>query len=450
MAAPLMESQAPVIEPPTRGWSAAFPVVGTNPEAPPLSRQLPRDPLLLAGFPGFIEGLLTADDNGDRIPKHDTVVLKGTEVSRGTVKVPAGGLQYMADTLRGTRPLLGQSDFILGRRVFLVDQVVETVLQENLELLPGRDHAVIVGDQMYSLGVFPPFQKFRNAVVHIGTVSGINWSFAAGSPASFPLGEDAWFSSTFRFAYNQGRAGSVSPSGVTLDFLTGTHLRQQTFADELLLDTWLGPGEIAEAPGVQVRVLKLAASPASAELNLVVDGSQTVVDLGPFDANELLPEDRQARLRYCHRYGDVFVEAPYVNGPIAHGKLHVRLFRGLTDYVSGERASQDPRFELRNVACGTGHGWSLMFVNREPIELRAQDRVEGPGGYFNLMVLEAAGSQATVRFEGPAGPTPAYQRSANVDTVAGQGRAAIGIVSEVGIAGFFQPVGGLITDQSHA
>ncbi len=399
--------------PPRPGLPLPCPIRRDNPTPPPFTLLPLQEPLYVPTLPGFVAGEKTVDDEGFAIPKFDGVVLRGTKVVQGSVEIPAGGLCYMADTMRSTYPGVGSYEFLLGRRLFFVDYDLELVLLEGATLLPGAP--VVVGDVVYVLGASPRHEGFRNVVVHAYSVSGIDWDFAGMSPVSLPIREENWYSPEFVLAYNQGRASYISPERVDFEAVTGMHLSAQLVASER---PYFGP--LVDGGRWAVTGGELSARRDDEAWELVFRSATEEVRrrMSPPWPLDLLPEDQEARRSLQLSWSDGVAELlPQAGGPV------LRLYHGMERLVSGRVYPRDPAFSVANVSCPIGHSWSVSLYNPEPLSLEPGESVEGPEGYFRLSVDAISGDRVSWHFEDRQGNRSlVLTKSGNLDTLVGGGR----------------------------
>ncbi len=413
------------VRPPRPGLPLPCPVRRDNPSPPPFALLPLREPFYVPGLPGFVSGEKAVDDEGVVTPKFDGLVLRGTRVVQGRVEIPPGGFCYMADTMRSTYPGVGCYDFLLGRRLFFVDYDLELVLLEGTTVLP--DSPLVVGDVVYVLGASPRHEGFRNVVVHAYSVSGIDWDFAGMSPVSLPIREENWYSPDFVLAYNQGRASHVSPERVDFAAVTGMHLHSQLVARER---PYFGPLLDGGRWAVSDGELSVSRDGEAWELVFRSAAQEVRRRMSPPWPLDLLPEDQEARRSLQLTWNDGLAELlPQPEGPA------LRLYHGLERLVSGLAYPRDPAFAVANVSCPIGHSWSVSLYNPQSLSLVPGESVEGPEGYFRLVLDDLVGEQARWHFEDRHGNASRIMaKSGNLDTLVGGGRVVQHLLARGGTA----------------
>lgn len=429
---------ATILTPAKPAWPLAHPIAGADIPPPPFSllADRPVKPAYVPGLPGLPQGRLVSDDFGRKPPKFDGVFIRKSRVENGEVVIPAGGLVFMEDTWGGEVALRGEQVPVLSRLPTYVDYDMSIVVKEDVTIPAGG--SVAVGGQVYNYYATVGHEKMANHTVHVRTIAGTDWEWAFGAPA-FSATETGWYGDRFAQLYNQGKAREITPKQITFDWLSGVRMDRILFAQDKVFAGLAGAGESWKVGDRTVRVAAVDPTAGTVTLELLsgdkVTGTRT---LGPVK-NELLIEDTAARKALVFEDADmVAFLSPWPNA-FEGDKANLKVYGGAFSLNYGADFAGDKRFAVYPVGCPTGHNFGFMLVNKEEIRLKPGTSVDGPEGYFRVVVDKAEGDKVlSWRIEDAKGNRSVDlggPNVTNVDLVLGQGRVAgQAILKDVGRA----------------
>lgn len=425
------------IKPPQKDWPLPFPVVSQDSiKLPKNATLLPDNPEYVADLPGFINDKVMVNDYGKKVPKYDGVVIRGSKVTNDMVVIPPGGLYYMADTWRGMLPLLGEYEYLAGEKYYYVDFDQKVAVKKDVSLKPGE--RVAVGNQVYQYRSAPGHEStMANPNLTMTTLHGVNWAFAGLSPAILSLNEDNWFGKEFQLAYAQGKASKVTKDKIDFDFLSGTYFENMTMAKNRDYKDWAQEGKTIDAGNYQVKVAAVNNDKGSVTVQLVKNGMVKAEEtLGGLTGKETkrLIEDTAMREKLILKHDDITVVLDPWTGPTKKGKAYLKVYSGSFKLAAGESYPFDERFEVYPMACPIGHLFGTMVTNKKSIILKGDGSTfKGPEGYFKVVVDDIEGNKVkSWHIEDKNGNKSVNFAGDNIDLIAGQGRAVVGLLEYKG------------------
>ncbi|KXS38713.1 MAG: hypothetical protein AWU54_2198 [Candidatus Frackibacter sp. T328-2] len=426
------------IKPPQKDWPLPFPVVSQNSvKLPKNATLLPDNPEYVADLPGFINGKVMVNDYGKKVPKYDGVVIRGSKVMNDMVIIPPGGLYYMADTWRGMLPLLGEYEYLAGNKYYYLDFDQVVAVKEDVTIKPHE--RVAVGDQVYTYMSAPGHEStMANPNLTMNTLHGVDWAFAGLSPAILSINEDNWFGKEFELAYAQGKASKVGKKAIQFDYLSGTYFRGMRMAKDRVYKDWAAEGKAIDAGPYQVKVADVNDTKKAVTVQIIKDGVvKAEKELGAIKHPDRLIEDTPTREKLIFKYDSVTVVLDPWTGPTKNGKAYLKVYTGSFNLNAGESYPFDDRFEIYPMACPIGHLFGTMVTNKKSIILRGDgSRFEGPEGYFDIVIDKIDGDKVTAWHiedkDGNKSITLGGKNNTNIDLIAGQGRAVVGLLTPNG------------------
>lgn len=429
---------AALLTPAKPGWPLAHPIADKDIPPPPFSllADRPVKPAYVPGLPGLPQARVVTDDFGRKPPKFDGVFIRKSRVENGEVVIPAGGLVFMEDTWGGEVALRGEPLPVLSRLPTYVDYDMTIVVKKDVTIPAGG--SVAVGGQVYNYYATVGHEKMANHTVHVRTIAGTDWEWAFGAPA-FSTTETGWFGDRFAQLYNQGKAREITPKQITFDWLSGVRMDRILLAQDKVFAGLASAGESWKVGDRTVRVSAVDPAAGTVTLDLLTGDKVTATrTLGPVK-NDLLIEDTAARKALVFEDGDmVAFLSPWPNA-FEGEKANLKVYGGAYSLTYGDDFAGDKRFAVYPVGCPTGHNFGFMLVNKEEIRLKPGTKVDGPEGYFRVVVdkvegdnvlswrIEDAKGNRSVDLGGP--------NVTNIDLVLGQGRVAgQAILKDVGRA----------------
>lgn len=422
-----------VIEPPTKGWPHAFPIIYEDNPVPPNALLLPKNPSYVTTLPGFLSGTPHESDVGKKVPKHDGIVIKGSTVTKGKAIIPPGGLVYMDDTWRGMLPMTAEQMFYFGEGYYFINFVETIRVKRDVELKPGE--RITVGDHWFKYVSAPGFEaNFADVAIQSGTIHGVDWAWAGLSPAVLPIGEDNWFSDKFTLAYNQGKAKEVSRQKVVFDYISGTHYDNVTVAKNRVFKGSAKNGDTFTAGKYTVKITDVDSDKQSFKVQIIENGKVAAQKtLGPVISYDRLIEDSAVRENLVIVHDDVAVGAFPWPDMVENGKANINIFSDVMIMESGMDWPGDDRFAYYPMACPIGHYFGAAIVNKKPIVLSdKKSSVEGPQGYFKIVIDEIGDGKLAWHVEDKAGNKSVSLGGANaenIDLILGKGRAVSGLMT---------------------
>ncbi|MEP9348619.1 hypothetical protein [Xanthobacter sp. KR7-225] len=438
LAGPAAADDASLLTPAKPGWPLAHPIATTDIPPPPFSllADRPVKPAYVPGLPGLPQGRLVSDDFGRKPPKYDGVFIRRSRVENGAVVIPPGGLVFMEDTWGGEVALRGEQVPVLSRLPTYVDYDMTIVVKKDVTIPAGG--SVAVGGQVFNYYATVGHEKMANHTVHVRTIAGTDWEWAFGAPA-FSATETGWFGDRFAQLYNQGKAREITGKQITFDWLSGVRMDRILLAQDKVFSGLAGAGESWKVGDRTVRVSAVDPAAGSVTLELLAGDKVTATrTLGPVKG-ELLIEDTAARKALVFEDADMVAFLSPWPSAFEGGKANLKVYGGAYSLKYGADFAGDTRFAVYPVGCPTGHNFGFMLVNKAEIRLQPGTTVDGPEGYFRVVVekvegdkvlswrIEDAKGNRSVDLGGPA--------VTNVDLVLGQGRVAgQAILKDVGRA----------------
>ncbi|OYW20936.1 MAG: hypothetical protein B7Z52_01550, partial [Burkholderiales bacterium 12-64-5] len=375
-----------ILTPAKPGWPLAHPIATTTIAPPPLSLMADRpvNPAYVPGLPGLPQGRAVSDDFGRKPLKYDAVFIRKSRVENDEIVIPPGGLAYLEDTWGGEVALRGEIVPVLGRMPTFIDYDMTTEVQENVTIPAGG--SVVVGGQVYHYYASVGHEKMANHSLHVRTIAGTDWEWAFGAP-QFSASETNWWGSNFAQLYNQGHAREVSGQKLVFDWISGVRTLDVLTGDTVTASRTLGP----------VR-------------------------------NELLIEDTTARKALVFEDGDMVAFLSPFPAAFAGGKANLKVYGQAFSLAYGSDYARDARFAVYPVGCPTGHNFGFMLVNKHEIRIKPGQSVEGPEGYFKVVVDRIENGTVAAWHvadkEGNRSINLGGPEVANIDLVLGQGRVA--------------------------
>jgi hypothetical protein len=421
------------------GYALAHPLASTDIAPPPLSliADRPVRPAYVPGLPGLPQARQVADDFGRKPPKYDAVLIRKSRVENGEVVIPAGGLVYHEDTWGGEVALRGEQIPVLGKLSTYVDYDMSIVVKDNVTISAGQ--SVAVGGQVYQYYATVTHEKTANHALHVKTIAGTDWEWAFGAPVLSSTQPDWWGGMRFAQLYNQGKASEVTPQKMVFEWLSGVRMDRLVLADEKLHAGLARPGDEWKSGNRTVKVKSVDAAAGTVEVQFIENGDPKLTkSLGPVKS-DLLIEDTAARKALVFEHGDIVGFLSPWPERFKDGKANLKIYGKAFSLAYGADYVADKRFAVYPVGCPTGHNFGFMLVNKDEIRLKPGAAVNGPEGYFKIVVdridggdvlgwhVEDAKGNRSINLGGPG--------IANVDLVLGQGRVAgQAILKDVGRA----------------
>jgi hypothetical protein len=430
---------AQFLQPAKPGMPLAHPMATQDIAPPPFSllADRPVKPAYVPGLPGLRRGEPVADDFGRKSPKYDSVLIRKSRVENGEVVIPPGGLAYLEDTWGGEVALRGEQLPVLGKLSTYVDYDMTTVVKENITIPAGQ--SVVVGGQVYHYYATVQHGQTANHTLHVKTIAGTDWEWAFGSPVLSKTQTGWWGGMRFAQLYNQGQASEVTREKMVFDWISGVRMDRLLLADEKVFAGPAGEGDSWKVGERTVRVAALDATAGTVMLE-ILENNKVVFSktLGPVKA-DLLIEDTEARKALVFEHGDIAGFLSPWPEPFKDGKANLKLYGKTFSLAYGADYAADNRFAVYPVGCPTGHNFGFMLVNKQEIRLKAGVAVEGPQGYFKVVVDRIEGNDVlgwhVEDSKGNRSHNLGGTGIANIDLVLGQGRiAGQAILKDVGKA----------------
>ena len=430
---------AQVLQSAKPGMPLAHPLATQDIAPPPFSlvAERPVKPAYVPGLPGLRSGEPVADDFGRKPPKYDSVLIRKSRVENGEVVIPPGGLAYLEDTWGGEVALRGEQLPVLGKLSTYVDYDMTTVVRENVTIPAGQ--SVVVGGQVYHYYATVQHGQTANHALHVKTIAGTDWEWAFGSPVLSTTQTGWWGGKRFAQLYNQGQASEVTREKMVFDWISGVRMDRLLLADEKVFAGSAGAGDSWKVGERTVRVAALDAAAGTVTIE-VVESDKVVFSktLGPVQA-DLLIEDTGARKALVFEHGDIAGFLSPWPEPFKDGKANLKLYGKTFSLGYGADFAGDPRFAVYPVGCPTGHNFGFMLVNKQEIRLKAGASVDGPQGYFKVVVDRVEGADVlgwhVEDNKGNRSHNLGGAGIANIDLVLGQGRiTGQAILKDVGKA----------------
>lgn len=430
---------AQLLQPAKPGMPLAHPLAMQDIAPPPFSlvADRPVKPAYVPGLPGLRRGESVADDFGRKPPKYDSVLIRKSRVENGEVVIPPGGLAYLEDTWGGEVALRGEQLPVLGKLSTYVDYDMTTVVKENITIPAGQ--SVVVGGQVYHYYATVQHGQTANHTLHVKTIAGTDWEWAFGSPVLSKTQTGWWGGMRFAQLYNQGQASEVTREKMVFDWISGVRMDRLLLADEKVFAGPAGEGDSWKVGERTVRVAALDATAGTVMLE-ILENNKVVFSktLGPVKA-DLLIEDTEARKALVFEHGDIAGFLSPWPEPFKDGKANLKLYGKTFSLAYGADYAADNRFAVYPVGCPTGHNFGFMLVNKQEIRLKAGAAVEGPQGYFKVVVDRIEGNDVlgwhVEDSKGNHSHNLGGTGIANIDLVLGQGRiAGQAILKDVGKA----------------
>ena len=430
---------AQVLQPAKPGMPLAHPLSTQDIAPPPFSlvADRPVKPAYVPGLPDLRRGETVADDFGRKPPKYDSVLIRKSRVENGEVIIPPGGLAYLEDTWGGEVALRGEQLPVLGKLSTYVDYDMSTVVKENVTIPAGQ--SVVVGGQVYHYYATVQHGQTANHTLHVKTIAGTDWEWAFGSPVLSKTQTGWWGGNRFAQLYNQGQASEVTREKMVFDWISGVRMDRLLLADEKIFAGAAGVGDTWKAGERTVRVAALDAAAGTVMLEILEDGKVVFSKtLGPVKA-DLLIEDSAARKALVFEHGDVAGFLSPWPEPFKDGKANLKIYGKTFSLNYGADYAADNRFAVYPVGCPTGHNFGFMLVNKQEIRLKAGAAVDGPQGYFKVVVDRIEGDEVlgwhVEDRKGNRSHNLGGTGIANIDLVLGQGRVTgQAILKDVGKA----------------
>lgn len=430
-----------ILKPLRPGIPLAFPVTEKEIPPPPFSTPdvYPKNPSYIPGLPGFDEGTIIQNDFGIKKPKFDTIIITQSSVKDGKVTIPAGGLRYIEDSLRGEVAITGEEVLFLGIKYIYIDftQVIE--VKENVEIPLGK--SVVVGNQVYRYYAFVNHMRDNfDMAIHIRTISGINWDWAGIAPATLTINEDTWYKNEFSHLYNQGKAKEVTKDKVVFEWLSGGRMDSYLFAKKKEFAGLAEKGKTIKAGSYEVKVADINEAAGTVTLQILQNGNlKATKTIGPIESMELLIENNKVRQKLIFEYEDIAGFLSPWPEPFKEGKANLKIYSGAFRFNYGEDYPFDNRYTVYPIGCATGHGFGTMIVNKEPIVLTKENNVyNGPEGYFKIVIDDVQGDKVLAWHledkNGAKSVTLGGPDKINIDLLVGKGRVANNILEDIGLA----------------
>ncbi|REG46997.1 hypothetical protein EQ718_25965 (plasmid) [Paracoccus versutus] len=425
LATPVHAEDSALLIPPRDGWPLANPMAAAEIAPPPFSLPTERgvNPAYVAGLPGLHQGLETFDDFDRRSLKHDSVLIRQSRVENGEVVIPPGGLAYLEDSWGGEVALRGEKVPILGRTATYIDYDMTVVMHRDVTIPAGQ--AVAVGGTVYHYYASIGHEQMVNHTLHVRTISGLDWEWAFGSPA-FSTTEPNWWGNSFAQLYNQGKLREMSREALVFDWLAGVRMDRMTYAETEVFKGLAAPGDAWTMGGQTLRVAAVDEAAGTATVELVEAGAVVAAKtLGPVLSDRLI-EDHDARKALVFEHGDVVAFLSPWPAAFEGGKVSLKVYDDAFAFDYGADFARDPRFAVWPVTCPTGHAFGFMLTNKQEIRLKPGQSVDGPEGYFKVVVNSVEGDHVTSWHvedrQGNRSADLGGPQIANVDLVLGQGR----------------------------
>lgn len=438
IATPAFADDAALLASPKPGWPLAHPIATVDIAPPPFSLPTERgvQPAYVAGLPGLPQARRMSDDFERNTLKYDGVFIRGSRVENGEVVIPPGGLAYLEDTWGGEVALRGERAPVLGRELTFVDYDMSIVVHRDVTIPAGG--AVTVGGTVYHYYASVGHEQTANHTLHVKTIAGTDWEWAFGSPV-LSSSQTAWWGDSFTQLYNQGKAREISRQQIVFDWLSGVRMDRMVYAGEQLFAGLAGDGESWKAGDREVRVAKIDEAAGTVTLEILANGAVTTTKtLGPIQP-DLLIEDHDARKALILEDGDIIAFLSPWPEAFRDGKANLKVHGGVVALEYGADYAGDTRYSVWPIGCPTGHAFGFMLTNKDEIRLKPGQSVDGPEGYFKVVLGSLDGDAVTAwHIEDKAGNRSANlggPAAGNVDLVLGQGRVAgQAILKDVGRA----------------
>jgi hypothetical protein len=451
----------PVV-PYNQGHPIAFPVV-TKWVEPPLVLAKPVNPVYVPTLPGLLAGKPALNFMGGKIPKHDGLTIKQSQIAGGKVTIPVGGFVFKWDTARGILPVVGSTEFVFGQDNvwYYVDYPGAVIAKANNVTLKVGEKKV-VGDNIFHFISATGHGCFRNPVIDLRTESGVGWDFVGMAPATFTVGltkQDP--GKDFHYGYRSGSQpggpeeavlldynqlfasrDQIGPKQITLDTIYSTDLQTWTMSPTVAFKGRVAAGKTVKAGDYQVQVVEAKATPEkqSAKVRLLKGGKEIAAKTlfwQPKADRYLSPYNLNWQKNILLKQGNVIVHLlaahyPKMANPVNAEGAELVVYTDCIEVSDGQPCPWDKRFAVDFQQCPQGHGFGAVFWNTEPIVLDAKNKVfKGPMEHLNLVIDQVKGDQATFHLATDKGNSLEFTKTGNVDLILGQGRAQKDLIRDL-------------------
>jgi hypothetical protein len=443
-----------------------YPIVSTYNE-PPLVLEMPKDPVYIPTVPGLIDKEIAVNFFGKKIPKYDGLVIKGTKIEGGKVIIPPGGFVFLLDTWRGILPMVGEMEFILGKdNIYYYVDYPKHVIVKKTDIELERGKSVLVGDNIFKFITATGHGRFRNPTVQLYTKHGVMWEFVGMSPGVFSVGakpgdpgKDFHYGYPGNYKpvgdkeaalldYNQMFAtrGDISTKKITFSTIYSVDNQGWTLCKApLAFKGSAKKGDKFEVKGYTIEVVDTNPDPKlqSATIRISKNGkvvAEKELVWAPDKDLYLSPYNVEWQDKVLLKQGDIII---HLLGSLftpdavdSEGKANLVIYQDCFVLEDGMPSPWDNRFLADQITCPQGHGFGIMFYNKDGVVLTKENNVfEGPNGYIKLVIDEVSGDTAKYHIESKTGgKSLIFEKTGNVDTLLGKGRAIKDIIYSLGTA----------------